>query len=130
MDSLIDVDLATVLASLKRLRVTSIAREYNLQLIIANQFVKECIPHAREVKLGPGNVVDFMLPGGIVIEVKKGKPPSTPKVLAQVERYAAFPRVKSIIIVVEGKLNPISGTTENGKPVALVNLAKQWGVTL
>lgn len=128
--SLTATDLASVVASVKKLRVNHQRREFDLQGAIAAQLAADGIPHAREVKLGPGNVIDFLVPGGIGIEVKKGKPPSTARVLAQVERYAAFPAITSIVVVVEGKLHNVAGSTENGKPCVCVNLAKQWGVAV
>lgn len=122
--------LAAVVASVRRLRVANMDREFDLQGVLAQQLGSDGIPYEREFRLGPGNVIDFYIPGaGVGIEVKKGKPHSTARVLAQVERYAAFACVKAIVVAVEGKVHA-NATTRNGKPVVIMNLAKQWGVTL
>lgn len=129
--NLSEVSLESVEASLRRLRVLNVGRELDLQKEIANQFTRDGIPYEREVKLGPRNVIDFLVAGGIGIEVKKGKPRSTRIVMAQVERYAAFDAVKAIIVVVEGKLQGLShGSTKHGKPVRYVGLAQLWGVAI
>jgi len=86
------------------------------------------VPYFREHRLGPRNVVDF-LSDGIVVEVKKGKPKSTAQVIAQVRRYAAFEKVRAIVIVVEGKLHWHPEEID-GKPVVYISLAKLWGVAL
>lgn len=78
-----------------------------------------------EVKLGRGNRVDFLTSDGIAIEVKKGKPNSR-QVTAQIKRYAVFPRVTGIIIVVERSIawHPVRLAD---KPVRYIGLNRMRG---
>lgn len=80
----------------------------------------------REVKLGRGCRVDYLVDGGIVLEAKRGKPNSR-AVAAQVERYARHPTVTAVVIVVDRNLAraPLNAA---GKPVHYVALNKQWGI--
>lgn len=117
-----------VLASLRRLRVQSIGLEYDLQALIAEQFDRDGIPYVKEYKLGPRNRVDFLVAGGIVVEVKKGKPNSG-ELAAQADRYAAFEVVADVILVVERNVFNYHQEA-NGKPVHYVALNKLWGIAL
>jgi len=127
----------TVVLTLRRLRFSNRPTEKEVQAEIAKLLRLSGLAFKREERLGPRSIVDFfvtgrmMMPGrGIVIEVKKGKPHSTAEVIRQIERYAAFDRVKGVIIVVGGKLHNPPSETSNGKPVVYIGLAKLWGVAI
>jgi hypothetical protein len=122
------VTVEQVLASLKKLRVHAIGLEYDLQAAIAAQFDQDGIPYQKEAVLGPRNRIDFLIPGGIGVEVKKGKPNSG-EVMGQVERYAKFDAVSELILVVERSVFQYERST-NGKPVHYVALNKLWGIAL
>lgn len=62
-----------ILQALRKLRISSIDYEYDLQNKIAEILKSSKISYEKEFKLGPRNRVDFFI-NGIVIEVKKGKP--------------------------------------------------------
>ena len=118
-----------VLQSLRALRLHPVEHEFEIHDAMAEQFRVDGIQFSREVKLGPGCRVDFFVhAGGVAVEVKKGKP-NRAQLEAQVSRYAAFPDVQAVVMVVERSL---FGYPEkvNGKPVHYVGLNRQWGVAL
>lgn len=117
-----------VLASLRRLRIKPITYEFELHDQIKARLTADGLTYQHEVKLGPRNRIDFMVPPGIGIEVKKGKPLS-PDLTAQAERYAAFEQVQAIILVVERSVfwHPVA---INGKPVHYIACNRLWGVAL
>jgi hypothetical protein len=118
-----------VLSAIKQLRVGKIYEEYELQAAIANVFDKHEIAYIKECRLGPGSRVDFLTQSGAAVEVKKGKPNRT-RLIKQINRYAEYPEVKAVVIVVETSLRiPVTQTT-NGKPCAVVGLQKLWGIAL
>lgn len=117
-----------VLSSLRRLRVLNVGLEYSLQDAIAKQFDTDGIPYAKEYVLGPRNRIDFLIPGGIGVEVKKGKPNSV-QLQAQAERYCRFDAVQTLVLVVERNVIDYDPVV-NGKPVHYVALNKLWGIAL
>lgn len=119
--------LETVINILKTLRIHAVFDEYVLQTQIADKLAQANIRFRKEYPLGPRNRVDFLLDGGIAIEVKKGKP-NRAQVYRQLERYLNFDDIKAIILVVETKL--ILPKEINGKPCYRIGLSKQWGIAL
>lgn len=117
-------DITRVLSSI---RTPVIDDEYKLQTIISGCLEDAGIPFEREYRLGPRNRIDFLLPAGIGIEVKKGKPART-LVVKQLERYTRFDRIQSIIFVIERSLD-IPGEL-NGKRCICFPLNRLWGVAL
>jgi hypothetical protein len=116
-----------IIEALSQLRINPINEEYDLQKEIAKVLDEAHIMSLKECMLGPRNRVDFLAGPGIVIEVKKGKP-CKQKVIGQLIRYAAFPRIKGIILVVEKNLD--IPREINGKPCVSFGLNKLWGISL
>jgi hypothetical protein len=123
--------LDSIVRAIRTLRFTAAPSERVIKDAIAGAFASHYIvPFEHEHRLGPGNVVDFFVPDpGVGIEVKKGKPGSTRRVMEQVERYAGFEEIRAMVIVVEGKLH-WHPETVNGKTLVYIGLAKLWGVAL
>lgn len=117
-----------VLSSLRRLRIEQVAYEYTIQDAVARQFDKDRIPYSKEHKLGPRNRIDFLVPWGIGIEIKKGRPNSV-QLQAQVERYCRFEAVKVLVLVIERHVATHDAVV-NGKPVHYIALNKLWGIAL
>lgn len=117
-----------VLASLRELRVQNVTQEHALQAEIARRFGDDGIPYEKEHTLGPRNRIDFLIPGGIGVECKKGKP-NAGEVMAQVERYCRFEAITTLILVVERNVFTYDQAA-NGKPVHYIALNKQWGIAL
>lgn len=117
----------TIINILKNLRVNIVEEEFDLQQQIAAELRNAGIVFKREYRIGKRNRVDFMIDGGIVLEVKKGKP-YIGNVWEQLKRYTAFPEVKAIILVVERNLD--LPKTINGKPCFSMGLNKLWGIAL
>ena len=118
-----------VISALHTLRVGRISEEYDLQKKIATAFDAAGIKYTKEFHLGRGNRVDFLVAPGIAVEVKKGKP-NRERLLNQINRYAGFDEVHSIVIVVETSLKDPISHSQNGKPCKVVGLLKQWGIAL
>ena len=118
-----------VLNAIKQLRVGKIFEEYELQAAIADTLDKSGIIYTKEYRLGPGSRVDFLTQSGVAVEVKKGKPNRT-RLIEQINRYAEYSEVKTVVIVVETSLRtPVTRTT-NGKPCSVIGLQKLWGIAL
>lgn len=123
----IGVRTREVLTLLKRIRINVAYDEYELQDWITRLLQQAEIPFKKEHVLAPRNRIDFLVDGGIGIEVKKGKPNRT-QVCAQLERYAGFDCIRSIILVVERNVN--IPREVKGKPCVLFGLNRLWGVAL
>lgn len=78
--------------------------------------------HKREVFLSEGNVVDFMLPDGLAIEMKlkAGKR----EIYRQLERYCEHPQVSGLILVTGTAMGLPQGI--KGKPCWFVSLGMGW----
>lgn len=77
-----------------RFRHTS---EEDLQRAIAQVLERSGVPFRREVKLGPRDRIDFLLDGGVGIEVKvKG---SATQAARQLQRYAKSDQVTELVLV-------------------------------
>jgi hypothetical protein len=118
-----------VITALRRLRIGKIIEEYDLQAKIADALLAAGIEFEKEHVLGAGSRVDFFTTDGIAIEVKKGKP-NRSRLMDQIERYAAFDEVRSIVIIVETSLRIPTARTLNGKPCEVLGLQKLWGIAL
>ncbi len=79
---------------------------------------------AREHHLGPGDIPDFLIAGQIVVEVKLKNHNQPRRVFAQLERYAAYPDVKTIVLATN--LSMGLPPTICGKPAFIVLLGAAW----
>jgi hypothetical protein len=121
-----------IIDALNKLRINPVNEEYDLQHEIAKALTAANISYSKEYKLGKRNRVDFLTGNafdgtGMVIEVKKGKP-NKAQVIGQLKRYAEFPEVIGIILVVEKNLD--IPKMINGKPCISFGLNKRWGIAL
>jgi hypothetical protein len=117
-----------IITILKGLRVNLVTEEWDLQRQIFIELqLDDRFTFEREYKLGSRSRVDFMITGGVIIEVKKGKP-NKAEVIKQLTRYAAYPEVTAIILVVETSLTIPRELL--GKPCVSFGLNKLWGIAL
>ena len=100
--------------------------EYDLHRLVMDALDAAGIPWAHEVPLAPRCLIDLMC-GGVGIEVKRGAVDKA-RILRQLTRYAACPRVTGLILVTE-KTVPVPHTL-CGKPVRLLCLNRLWGIAL
>jgi hypothetical protein len=119
--------LACVLQALRKIRINVIYEEFRLQEMIAEKLTEASLEFKKEYKLAARNRIDFLVDGGIGIEVKKGRPNRT-QVLKQLERYAAFEEISAVILVVER--NVYIPDIVNSKRCILFGLNRLWGVAL
>lgn len=95
-----------------------------LQPLVAGALDGARIAYRREVRLGPGNRVDFLTDAGVAIEVKRGRP--RPGALArQLERYAGHDAVSAVVLVLERAVSLPDAMS--GKPIRIVSLRMLWG---
>ena len=121
--------LEKTLHALRTLRITKVADEYVLQAKIKECLHEYGIGYQKEYRLGSRNRVDFLVTGGIAIEVKQGTTkPNQTRVIHQLLRYASYEEVKAIILVVDRNVHLPSEI--NGKPCISYGLHKQWGISL
>lgn len=92
--------------------------EDDLQAAIADALAP--VPVEREVRLGPNDRVDHLLPGGVVVEVKVAGPRDC--VLAQLTRYAAHDRVTGLVLVTTRARHQDMPADLFGKPLEVVYL--------
>ena len=115
---------------MSRLRVALVPDEYTLQRDIQTVLDQNRISYQKECLLAPRNRVDFLVEGGIAIEVKCGRQkPNLTRVLAQLHRYAASEQVCALLLLVERNLVGVPKQIE-GKPCKVLGLHRLWGVAL
>jgi len=107
--------VATAISLIERHRF-SFADERELQDGIAA--VLAPLDVAREVRFGPADRIDFLLPGGIGIEVKVDG--SLPALTRQVHRYAQREEIAALVIVTSRRRLADLPDAINGKPVRVV----------
>lgn len=117
------MSIEEIIGLLKRLRLHVIKEEIEIHKQIKKLLDSEGIKYEYEYMLGRGNRIDFLLEGGIGIEVKKGRPNQT-KVIKQLTRYLSFGEVNKMILVME-KTMPIPREI-NGKECRLISLNRLW----
>ena len=115
-----------VYEALTALRAPLQQGEYDLHRLVMDALERAAIPYAHEVRLAPRCRIDLMC-GGVGIEVKRGAVDKA-RILRQLTRYAACPRVTGLILVTE-KTVPVPHTL-CGKPVRLLCLNRLWGIAL
>lgn len=140
------VDLAAATAArictdLRALRVGQAEREADLWELITKVLLRAGLSFRREVVLDPQRArvassltqrrryasrIDFLARPGVGIEVKAGAFNSG-RVLAQLQRYAAAPVVRRLILVAE-RTPEFDLRDVDGVPLDVVNLQRNWGV--
>jgi len=76
-----------------RFRLTD---EKSVQEALSKALSERGIPHEREVTLGPGDIVDFMLPDGLAVEIKIKA--SRRAIYRQCERYCRSEKVSALVL--------------------------------
>lgn len=109
------------------MRVSRVMDEAQLQEQIALALSRAGVDFTREARIGPRCRADFLLDGGVIIEVKAGRR-ARKDLLAQLSRYAACQTVTAILLVTNAPLHPPK--TLGGKPVRVLNLRNLWGVAV
>lgn len=96
--------------------------EKNTQTMLAGVFDAAGVNYEREVKLGPGDIVDFMIDGDIAIECKLRA--GRAQIFRQLRRYAEHRGVRALVLL----SNTAMGLPEsiNGRPAYYLSLGKAW----
>ena len=115
-----------IAAAIQRVRVPAEPEEYDIHAAVAEALHQLNIPFTHECVLAPRCRIDF-LAGRIGIEIKKGKPMSSP-LKKQLERYLASDRLDGLVVVMQQGIT--LPNTMVGKPVKVLSLNRNWGVAL
>lgn len=99
-----------------------IVTEKDFQEALVRVFEAEKMEYRREVRLGPGDVVDFMV-GDVAVEVKVEGSPT--QVLRQILRYLEYGEVSALVLVTR-RAGSARGIPPQvlGKPVIVVPVWK------
>lgn len=97
--------------------------EKSVQAAIATVLDSHGIDYKREVRLSNEDIVDFMLPGGIAVEVKLNKAKKR-EVFRQCKRYCEHPQVK-VIVLITATIMGFPPEIE-GKPAYYVSMGRGW----
>lgn len=111
--------METIIRAIERYRFMT-SSEAELQDAIESVLERERFVFDREVRLSPRDRIDFMVEGGIGIEVKVAG--SLAALTRQLHRYAQHEAVKGIIVVTTTARHCGIPRELNGKPVRLVSL--------
>jgi hypothetical protein len=120
-----------VLEVLAAFRPSLVRYERQLGDRIAEALATAGVPFSREARLGRFRI-DFLVEGGVGIELKKGKPDSA-AVSRQVERYCRFQEVRVLVLVVERNVFDVPEVVRVAdveKKVHYVALNRQGGIAL
>jgi hypothetical protein len=98
-----------------------LSNEKELQAKIAEVFEAAALDFEREVRLGTGDTVDFMV-GDLAVEIKiKG---ARRAIYRQLERYCGYDAVKGIVLAT---LVPMGlPSLICGKPASIADLSRGW----
>lgn len=115
-------ELRRIAALIGRARC-SLSNEKATQADIEKVLTQAGVAFAREARLGPGDIPDFILDDRLVIEVKL-RSTSRRNINRQLMRYAAYPTVAGLLLVsnVATSLPP----EIEGKPIVTVSLGTAW----
>jgi hypothetical protein len=107
------------------LRMLPCAFEGDIHDAAALALDREGIAYRREARLMPGCRIDFLIDGGIGLEIKKGRPERL-RVLRQLNRYAESGEVLALILLSERGVS--LPETVAGKKLVRLSLGRMWGV--
>jgi hypothetical protein len=96
--------------------------EKRTQVQIAGMLTAAGVPFEREVRLSDEDIVDFLVAGGIALEVKI-KGPRMP-IFRQLERYAQHNVVEAIVLFTS--VSMLLPGEIGGKPAAVASLSRGW----
>lgn len=119
-------EMLRVERAIRVLRTGPGQNEMQLHAQVARALEEAGLQAAHEVNLGGGRRIDFLC-GSVGVEVKRGKPARS-ALLRQLTRYARSDAIQGIVLVVERSAHlPV---TVGGKPICVVSLNRQWGISL
>lgn len=98
-----------------------LSSEKRLQAVLADEFARAGIAADREVDLGDGDIIDFMI-GDVGLELKiKGQRRA---IFRQCERYCGHERIGALVLATNAAMG-LPGSI-GGKPVHVVSLSRGW----
>lgn len=129
--SLSDGEIERLLVEILRRAIETsrvpLSSEKEAQAALAEVLRKLDIDFKREHRLAPGDILDFWLPDGnglaLVMEVKMNAARPA-EIRRQLERYAAHPQVRGVILV-SNRAMPLPVEIA-GKPAHFISLGRAW----
>lgn len=115
--------IADVIRLVQRSRL-DLSSEKHLQEGVAEVFQAAGIVYAREKRLSPKDIPDFLIAGGVVVECKMRNKAKKMDIFRQLARYATYPEVTAIILA----SNVSMGLPPEiyGKPLYAASLSHGW----
>lgn len=114
--------VAQLVIALSKLRC-DLSDEKRAQAQIAELLTGLRVEHAREVRLAPGDIIDFMVGEDIGLDVKL-RGARKRHVFGQLERYAGHTRIAALVLA--SNLSMGLPAEIGGKPAFFVSLGKAW----
>lgn len=127
MDDALQASYDRLEQTLRGLRIPPGSPESHIHQAIAGALHAQGVAFVHEARLAPRCRVDFLVEGGIALEVKCKKP-GRAALLSQLARYAAQPGVEGLLLVVERSAH-LPGSI-GGKPCRTFGLNRLWGIAL
>lgn len=109
-------------ASLIRSSRLPLGQEKRMQATLADKLTAAGIAFEREKRLSRADVIDFLVDGGIGVELKLSGQRAA--FIRQCERYCTHDEVKAIIFVTNRAI--LLPPLINGKPACSINPAEAW----
>ena len=116
--------LDEVMRALSAIRAPQVRDEYDLHALAARALQDAGLDFVHEAPAAPRCRVDFLV-GDTAVELKRGRP-DRKRLLSQLTRYMASPKVASLILVSE-KSCPLPDVLL-GKPLRRLSLYALWGI--
>jgi len=118
-----------IVEALRTVKMRKISTESEIHDEIMKSLKFHNIDFIHEYRISPRKRFDFWI-DGIVIEVKKRRPIEI-DLRKQLDKYTREPSVKGMIVVME----KIGGSLRlpnimNGKPIIILSLYRNWGVSV
>jgi hypothetical protein len=98
--------------------------EKSVQEGIALVLKSHGIDFKREVRLSGADIVDFMLPGGVAVEIKVNIKGQARAIFRQCERYCEHEQVKALVLMSSKTMG--FPPEIKGKPAYYVSLSSGW----
>lgn len=113
--------IRTIVELIQSSRFT-LSSEKALQAEMETVFLRSGLAFRREVRLAPGDIIDFLFDDGIGLEVKiKG---GKMDIYSQCVRYCASPDIRSLVLATNVAMGFPPAIV--GKPAFVASLGKAW----
>lgn len=115
------VSVAAIVGVIHAARI-DLSDEKRAQSDIAAAFAAAGITARREVRLAPGDIIDFVIDGvGVEVKLRSSR---KREIFRQLRRYAGHPEIRSLVLA--SNLAMGLPAEIDGKPLAVASLGRAW----